>query len=124
MSEHNPTDGIYTSQDVANGYQKGYRDCIREANRRAGYDLWLAAVNSDTKHQERQHIMMTDLAPVFASMAEYYRWFYGPDPVPGDTHKADIALLAWLHEEKVYEDLPLVLKNVLDQTPKPRLPLQ
>lgn len=32
-----------TGQDVANAYQQGYRDCIVEANRLAGRDLWLTA---------------------------------------------------------------------------------
>jgi hypothetical protein len=33
--------GLYTGQDVANAYQQGARDTIKEANRRAGRDLWL-----------------------------------------------------------------------------------
>ena len=31
---------VYSGQDVANAYQQGYRDCIADANRRAGHDLW------------------------------------------------------------------------------------
>ena len=59
-------------------------------------------------------------APTITSMDEYYRWFYTeyrpgsggwryPDVflnplVPKDTYKADIALLAWLHEQEKFKE--------------------